>query len=44
MPKDTLQKTDTIATSIAETRAVAYRRKRIAVCVKAEKPSVWLKE
>jgi len=44
MPKDTLQKADSVATSIAEMRALAYRRRRIAVCVNAAKPSVWLKE
>jgi Zn-dependent M32 family carboxypeptidase len=43
-PKETLQKAETVATSIAEMRALAYRRRRIAVCVKAAKPSVWLKE
>ena len=44
MPSDRLQKAEMVATSMAVTPAVAYRRKRMAAPVKAAKPSVWPKE
>jgi hypothetical protein len=40
MPIERLQKAETVATSIAVTPAVAYRRNRIAAPVKAANPSV----
>ena len=43
MPIERLANAAMVATSTAVTPALAYRRKRIAPPVKAEKPSVWPK-
>jgi len=44
IPTERLQNAEMAATSIAETPAVAYRRKRIAAPVNAANPSVWPNE
>ena len=44
IPSDRLQKAVTVATSIALSPAVTYRRKRMAAPVKTAKPSVCPKE